>query len=110
MMSLVSRILAALASGLRSRLDLIFEHLALSHQLMVMQRSYRRPQFRGADRCLWILLPLVWERWPTVLVIVKPETVRRWRRMGVWKCWRGRGRKTLGRPPINAQLVALIKR
>ena len=45
----VSGLLANLQSGLRSRLDLVFEHLALSHQMMVLRRSRRRAQFSGAD-------------------------------------------------------------
>ena len=105
----VSNVLAPFTSALRSRLDLVFEHLALSHQVMVMQRSRRKPQFNGADRCLWILLSVVWNRWPKSLVVAKPATVLRWRRDGLWRCWRsGRGRRKRGRPPLDAQLVSLI--
>ena len=106
----VSEILATFTSALWSRFDLIFEHLALSHQVMVMQRSRRRPQFGGADRFFWILLSTVWDRWPESLVVAKPATVLRWRRDGLWRCWRsGRGRRKRGRPPLDAELVSLIE-
>jgi len=42
MISSVGAVLASVASALLSRLDLGFEHLALSHQVMVMRRSRRR--------------------------------------------------------------------
>jgi len=110
MISSVRELLAALASALGSRLDLVLEQLALSHQLMVMRRSRRRPQFSGADRCFWILLSTFWDRWPKGLVIIKPATVLRWRRDGIWKCWRrGKGRRKPGGPPLNAELVSLIE-
>ena len=110
MISSVSKVLAPLTSALRSRLDLVFEHLALSHQVMVMQRSGRKPQFGGADRFFWILLSTVWDRWPKSLVVAKPATVLRWRREGIWQCWRrGRGKRKPGRPPLDAELVSLIQ-
>ena len=110
MISSVSKVLAPFTWALRCRLDLVFEHLALRHQVMVMQRSRRRPQFSGADRCLWILLSVVWNRWPKSLVVAKPATVLRWRRDGIWRCWRrGRGRRKRGRPPLDAELVSLIE-
>jgi hypothetical protein len=105
----VSEILATFTSALWSRLDLIFEHLALSHQVMVMRRSRRRPQFGGADRFFWILLSTVWDRWPNSLVVAKAATVLRWRREGIFRNWRwSKGRRKSGRPPLDAELVSLI--
>ena len=110
MTSLVREGLTTLASVIRSRWDLVFEHLALSHQVMVMKRSGRRPQFRGVDRCFWILLSAVWDRWPKSLRVVKPATVLRWRRDGIWRCRRkSRGRHKPGRPPLDAELVSWIE-
>src|ERR1035441_1566627 len=109
MISSVSEVLATFTSALRSRWELVFEHLALSHQVMVMQRSRRKPQFSGADRFFWILLSTVWDRWPKALVVAKPATVLRWRREGIGKCWRrAKGRRKVGRPPLDAELVSLI--
>jgi hypothetical protein len=109
MISSVSEVLATFTSALRSRWELIFEYLALSHQVMVMQRSRRKPQFGGADRFFWILLSTVWDRWPKALVVAKPATILRWRRQGIRKCWRrAKGRRKAGRPPLDAELVSLI--
>jgi len=86
MISFVGIVLASVASLLRFRLDLVFEHLALWHQVMVLlRRSRRRAQFSGADRCFWILLSALWDRWPKFLMIAQPATVLRWRREGVWE-------------------------
>ena len=64
----------------------------------------------GADRCFWIPLSALWNHWPKCLVIIKPATVLRWRRDGIWKCWRrGKGRRKPGGPPLNAELVSLIE-
>ena len=105
----VSKVLASFSSAVWSRIDLLLEHLALSHQVMVMQRSRRRPQFNGAGRCFWILLSVAWDRWPKALVVAQPATVLRWRRDGIWKCWqRAKGRRRPGRPPLDAELVSLI--
>src|ERR1035441_10114276 len=110
MISSVSEVLATFTSALRSRCELVFEHLALSHQVMVMQRSGRKPQFGGADRFFWILLSTVWDRWTKSLVEAKPATVLRWRREGIGQCWRrGRDKREPGRPPLDAELVSLIQ-
>ena len=109
MISSVSAVLASFASMLRSPWDLVFEHPALLHQVMVMRRSRRRAQFSGADRCFWILLSALWDRWPKSLNIAKPATVLRWRPEGLWKGWqKGKGKRRPGWPPLDAQLVRLI--
>jgi hypothetical protein len=55
-----------------------------------------------ADRCLWILLSIMWRRWQATLAIVQVNTVQRWRRQGVWRSFcRGgrRGPRTGARAP-----------
>ena len=42
------------------------------------------------DRLFWILLSRWWPRWPESLVIIQPETVKRWRRNGWSGLWRYR--------------------
>jgi len=102
------RTVAALRSALFMRLDVLFEILALRHQLGVLARSDRR--FRQADRLLWLCLQRFWPRWKDALVLVKPATVARWRRKGSWECWRPRSRRRAGRPRIDADIRALIGR
>jgi hypothetical protein len=58
-----------------SRLDLLFEILALRHQVTVLARAHRR--FRRSDRLLWLVLRRVWPRWRDALELVQPATVDR---------------------------------
>jgi hypothetical protein len=100
-----------LTSTLRERVHLALTTMALHHQLAVLARSATRPQCSPVDRCVWVLLSVVWSRWQEALTIVQPGTVRRWRRQG-WRHHRRwwRGRKRLGRPAIAAETRALIRR
>jgi len=67
----------------RSRSELVLEMIALRHQIAVLKRSRtRRPCFGLWDRLFWILLSWRWPRWPESLMIIQPETVKRWRRHG----------------------------
>ena len=102
------RMVAALRSALFARFDLLFEILALRHQLGVLARSNRR--FRPADRLFWLCLQQAWPRWREALVLVQPATVARWRREGFWECRRRRSRRRPGRPPIDSELQTLIRR
>ena len=102
------RTVGALRSALSTRRDLLLEHLALRHQLGVLARSHRR--FRPSDRLLWLCLRRVWPRWRDALVLVQPATVARWRRQGFRGCWSRHSRRQPGRPRIDSQLRALIRR
>ncbi|MBE7499579.1 MAG: hypothetical protein HS113_04580 [Verrucomicrobiales bacterium] len=41
---------------LRRRRDLVFENLALRHQLLVLHRTAKLPRLSGPDRALWVWL------------------------------------------------------
>ena len=60
---------------------------------------------------LWFVVQLY--RWfPSilpVLMIIRPETLVRWHRVGFRRYWRWRSRSPGGRPPIEAELRALIR-
>ena len=43
-------------------------------------------------------------------MIVRPTTVARWRRPGFWGWWRRRSRRRPGRPRIDSELQAVIRR
>ena len=95
----------------RSRYNLGLEILALRQQLGVLKRKHPRPRLQIHDRIFWILLHRLWPAWSNVLVIVKPETVVAWHRTGFRWFWRLRSRpKSAGRPIINAEVRALIRR
>jgi hypothetical protein len=94
MKTLIHTLFNWITSGLRERWYLWLEIIALRHQLDVLKRSAKRPQFSPADRGLWVILSSVWSSWPQAVDIMKADTVRRWRRQGLrhhlkWK----RGRK-----------------
>jgi hypothetical protein len=87
------------------------ENAALRQQLTVLKRKIRgRVQFTNSDRLLFIQL----YRWcPSVLnamMVIRPETLVRWHRAGFRHYWRWKSRSAGGRPPIPAELRALIWR
>ena len=95
----------------RTRQSLQLEVLALRHQLAVNQRTVARPRTRREDRLLWSLLSRHWTGWREALVLVRPETVVRWRRRRFRDHWRRLSRRgTPGRPTVPAELRCLIQR
>jgi hypothetical protein len=87
------------------------EHVALRHQLAVLQRSGRRPRLSRWDRFLWMWLSRAWAGWRSSLVIVQPATVLAWHRRGFQLYWRWHSRRpSIGRPPLDAELRQLIHR
>src|SRR5262249_27829127 len=53
------------------RVALATEILALRQQLIVLNRSVKRPQLRDRDRFFWAMLSKLWKDWREVLIIVK---------------------------------------
>ena len=102
------RLLPVLFGGHR---QLALENLALRQQLAVYKRMMTRPRLRRTDRLFWVGLARIWAGWRQSLVIVTPDTVLRWQRRRFREYWtRLSGRTTGGRPPINAEIRALITR
>jgi hypothetical protein len=100
-----------LTSTLCERVHLALTTMALRHQLAVLQRPAKRPQFWPADRCLWVLFSLGWTRWSEALEIVQADTVRRWHRQGFRQLVRWEyGRRRPGRPAIASETHTLIRR
>src|SRR5258708_5302500 len=111
MFNLVSALMAALVSILRSRGDLQLEILALRHQIGVLQRvAPIRPKPKLADRLFWVWLSRVWTDWRSALVIVTPETVIAWHRKGfrLFWTWKTRHGKR-GRPKVSKEVRELIR-
>lgn len=89
------------------------ESLAPRHQIRVLRRPGKRPRLTTIDRGLWALLSRIWQDWRDGLVLVKPDTVVRWHRMGFKLYWRWKSRKRKGgRLRASPELTALssIKR
>src|ERR1700688_3010341 len=111
MIGLLSFALAVLASPFKSKLRLEAEKAVLRHQLIVLRRRVRgRAQPTNNDR--WFLVQMY--RWfPSILKVVKivqPETLVRWHRAGFRRYWRWKSNSRGGRPRIEMELRALIRR
>jgi putative transposase len=91
--------------------QLALENLALRQQLAVYRRMVTRPKLRPTDRLFWVWLARVWAGWRQSLVIVTPGTVLRWQRRRFREHWtKLSGRPTGGRPPVSAEIKALVTR
>ncbi len=111
MIGLLRFVLAALASPFKSKLRLEAENAVLRRQLIVLRRRlHGRVQLTNHDR--WFFIQLY--RWlPSILkalTIVRPETLLRWHRVGFRCYWRWKSRRRGGRPQIETELRALIRR
>ena len=89
--------------------SLIANNLALRQQLIVLNRSVKRPQIKTKNRLFWIILYLFWKNWQDSLIVLKPETVVGWHKKGFKLFWRWKSRsKSPGRPRINHEIRNLI--
>ena len=109
-LNVIRSLILAVLAFFRTRGQLAAEILALRHQLGVLRRSVKRPRLTNADRGLWALLSRFWGRWQDSLIIVKPATVIEWHRAGFREYWTWRSRPKGGRPRIDPEVRALIKR
>ena len=103
-------VVAVLASPFKSKIRLEAENAALRHQLVVLRRKLKgRARLTNNDR--WFFVQLY--RWfPSILpalMIIRPDTLVRWHLAGFRRYWRWRSRSPGGRPPIVAELRALIR-
>src|SRR3984893_12647219 len=111
MIGLLRFILAVLASPFKSKLRLEAENAVLRHQLIVLRRRlHGGGRLTNDDR--WFLIQLC--RWfpslLSVLTIVRPETLVRWHWAGFRCYWRWKSQSLGGRPQIETDLRALIRR
>ncbi len=77
--------------------------LALRQQLAVYARRHPRPRLSTPDRAFWVVLSRLWPRWRHARVLVKPETVVRWRRQDFRCYWRWVSPSGPGRPLISEE-------
>ena len=111
MIGLLCFALAVLASPFKSKLRLEAENAVLRHQLIVLRRSLHG-RVRLPNYARWFLIQLY--RWFSsilqVLTIIRPETLVRWHRAGFRYYWRLKSLGRGGRPQIETELRALIRR
>ena len=110
MREFLATVVRVLLSAISSRCELVLENLALRQQLAVLQRTAPKPRLKMADRLFWLILRNVFKGWREAVLLVQPQTVLKWHRMGFRLFWRWRSRSKHGRPPVDRQLVGLIRR
>ena len=111
MIALFCFFLTLFASPFKSKSRLEAENAVLRHQLIILRRKVRgRVRLTNSDRLFLVQL----YRWfPSVLkaiTIIRPETLVRWHRAGFRRYWRWKSGSPGGRPQIDADLRALIRR
>ena len=109
-LKLLRSLVVAIVEFLAPRARLAAENLLLRQQLVILQRAARRPRVKPWERRLLSALAVRWSALKDAITIVKPATLLRWHR-ATWRWWwRRKSRGPSGRPPIAADLRALIRR
>ena len=104
-------LLCILASVFKSQGRLAAENIALRHQILVLKRKHRgRIKFRGLDRVILGWLSQMGLAVVDAIIIVKPETLVRWHRLGFRAFWLWKSGSVGGRPPVARELRTLILR
>src|SRR5215207_989751 len=107
---LMARWLVGMLLGrLRSEHAKDVEIAVLRHQLRVLRRQVKRPEFHPADRALLAVLSSALPRRRWSIFLVTPDTIMRWHRRLVTRKWT-QPYSRCGGPPLDDQLVALILR
>jgi hypothetical protein len=111
MIALMCFVLAVLAAPFKSKSRLEAENAALRHQLIVLRRKvHGRVRLTTNDRWFFVQLYRWFPSILQVLTIVQPETIVRWHRAGFRWYWRWKSRSLGGRPQVETDLCALIRR
>jgi putative transposase len=104
-----NQVMSSVADLKRSKGELIAENIFLRQQLIVLERQVERPKLTQRDRQILVLLASRIAGWRDALVVVKPDTLVGWHREGFRLYWRRRPGGKKGRPPISAEVIALIE-
>src|ERR1022692_1437644 len=111
MIALLCFVLAVLAAPFKSKSRLEAENATLRRQLIVLRRKMRgKVRLTNNDRWFFIQLYRWFPSILNVLTIIQPETLVRWHHAGFRCYWRWKSCPRGGRPLIEADLRALIRR
>jgi transposase InsO family protein len=111
MLALLRFFLAVIALPFKSRRRLEAENAALRHQLIILRRKVPRRVLLTNGDC-WFLVQL-YRLFPSILqalTIIRFDTLVRWHRAGFRRYWRWKSASRGGRPQIDSDLRALIKK
>ena len=110
-MSWLTQLLALINALVADRTRLALENAALRQQIIVLKRSVKRAKIEDSDRIFWILMRRMLASWRDTLMIAEPETVIKWHRKGFGYYWHRKSQRSKsGRPPIDPEIIELIKR
>ncbi len=100
----------AFADLVRGRPALVAEHAFLRQQLIVLQRTVKRPRRTPTDRALLVLLASRSSAWHQALLLVRPATLLRWHRQG-FRLYRRRQSRPRPSPQPRAapEPIALLR-
>ena len=107
---LLRALVVAIVEFFEPRARLAAENLLLRQQLVILQRTARRPRVKPWERRLLSALAIRWSALQGAVAIVKPATLLRWHHAAWRWWWRRKSKRPPGRPAISADLRALIRR
>jgi hypothetical protein len=111
MIALLCFFLALLVSPFKPKSRLEAENVALRRQLVILRWKVRgRVHLTNGDRLFFVQLYRWFLSVLNMITIIRPETVVRWHRAGFRRYWQWKSRSVGGRPQIDADLRALIRR
>src|ERR1700688_3251395 len=111
MVAFLIQLLCAIRLRFTRRARLEAENLLLRQQLVVLRRkSPTRVRLWNIDRLLLVWLYRLYPSLLDAIIIVQPETVLCWHRRGFRAYWRWKFRHVGGRPRIDCEMRALIRR
>src|SRR5262249_43184573 len=108
--NLLRHLIVAIVELLTPRARLVTENLLLRRQLVVLRRTVRCPRLKSWERRFLSAVAVRWTAMKEAIAIVKPATLLPWHRAAWRWWWRQKSKRPPGRPPISADLRALIRR
>ena len=94
-----------LADLKRSKRKLIAENMFLRQQLIVLERQVARPKVTPRDRQILVLLTSRIKGRREALMVVKPDTLLGWHRLGFKLFWRRKSRVRQARPVVATLFI-----
>jgi putative transposase len=103
------QVIGTLADLKRNKRELMAENMFLRQQVIVLERQVTRPKLTQGDRQIFVLLASRIRGWREALIVVKPDTLIGWHRLGFKLFWRRKSRVRQGRPQIAEETIALVE-